>query len=219
MTSVPPAPSDPVPGSEGRRVAAIVVLGALLIGQLAFTLIGLLGFGLGGGSGLEIAIFVLVAVGVLSALLWLLVAIIGRRVRPAGALFAFCASVLDVALAALLLSGSLRPACSNQELAIIAEVPTYAGSEMSFEHEYSSGACTGSLDVAATADEVVAHYRGELERDGWTVAIDDVPTGSAEGEPVDTRELRANHDGAVFTIALESWSGRTSAVIRVDASA
>ena len=156
---------------------------------------------------------------VLSALLWLLIAVIGRRVRPAGALFALGAPVLDVALAALLLSGSLRPACSDQELAIIAEVPTYAGSEMTFEHEYSSDTCTGSLDVVATADEVVAHYRGELERDGWTVAIDDVPTGSAEGEPVDTRELQATRDGAVFTIALESWSGRTSAVIRVDASA
>ncbi|MEZ0235948.1 MAG: hypothetical protein ACAH81_13505, partial [Actinomycetota bacterium] len=91
--------------------------------------------------------------------------------------------------------------------------------EMTFEHEYSSDTCTGSFDVVATADEVVAHYRGELERDGWTVAIDDVPTGSAEGEPVDTRELQATRDGAVFTIALESWSGRTSAVIRVDASA
>lgn len=219
MTSVPPPPSDPRAGSEGRRVAAILLLGALLIGQLVFTLIGLLGFGLGGGSGLEIAIFVLVAGGVLSALLWLLLAVIGRRVRPAGALFALGAPVLDVALAALLLSGSLRPACSDQELAIIAEVPTYAGSEMTFEHEYSSDTCTGSFDVVATADEVVAHYRGELERDGWTVAIDDVPTGSAEGEPVDTRELQATRDGAVFTIALESWSGHTNAAIRVDVPA
>ena len=52
---------------------------------------------------------------------------------------------------------------------------------MTFEYEYSSGACSGSLDVMATADEVVAHYRGELERDGWTVAIDDVPTGIPGG--------------------------------------
>ena len=217
MRSVPPSPSDASAGSEGWRVAAIVVIGALLLGQLVFTLIGLLGFGLGGGSGLEIGIFVLVALGVLSALLWLLIAVTGRRVRPAGALFALVAPVLDVALAALILSGSLRPSCSDQELAIIAEVPTYAGTEMTFEHEYSSGACSGSLDVMATADEVVAHYRGELERDGWTVAIDDVPTASPEGETVDTRELRANRDGAVFTIALESWSGRTIAAIRVDA--
>ena len=73
--------------------------------------------------------------------------------------------------------------------------------------------------MTATADEVVAHYRNELEGDGWTVAIDDVPTAAPEGEAVDTRELRAERDGAVFTIALESWSGRTSAAIRVDASA
>ena len=84
MRSVPPSPSDASAGSEGWRVAAIVVLGALLLGQLVFTLIGLLGFGLGGGSGLEIGIFVLVALGVLSALLWFLIAVIGRRVRPAG---------------------------------------------------------------------------------------------------------------------------------------
>lgn len=217
MTSVPPPPSDVLPGSGGRRVAAIVVLGASLLAQLVFTLIGLLGFGLGGGSGLEIGLFVLVAVGVLAALVWLVIAVIGRRVRPIVALFALVAPVLDVALAALILSGSLRPACSDQELAIIAEVPTYAGTEMTFGSESSTGACTGSLDVMATADEVVAHYRGELERDGWTVAIDDVPTASSEGEPVDTRELQANRDGAGFAIALESWSGRTSAAIRVDA--
>jgi hypothetical protein len=56
-----------------------------------------------------------------------------------------------------------------------------------------------------------------LEWDGWTVAIDDVAAGSPEGEPVDTRELRADRDGEVFTVALESWSGRTSAAIRVHA--
>jgi hypothetical protein len=159
MTSIPPPSTDALPGSEGGgwRVAAIVALWALLLCQLAFTVIGLLGFGLGGGSG------------------------------------------------------------PDRELAIIAEVPTYAGAEMAFEHEYSSGACSGYLDVMATADDVVEHYRIELERDGWTVAIDDVPTGSPEGEPVDTRELRAVRDGAEFTVALESWSGRTSAAIRVEA--
>ena len=200
-------------------MVAIVVLGILLLGQLVFTLIGLLGFGLGGGSGPEIGLFAVVAVGALLALLWLLTAVVGRRVRPTTALFALVVPVLDVALAVLILSGSLRPACTAQELAIIAEVPTYAGAKMTFEHEYSSGACSGSLDVTATADEVVAHYRNELEGDGWTVAIDDVPTAAPEGEAVDTRELRAERDGAVFTIALESWSGRTSAAIRVDASA
>jgi hypothetical protein len=216
MTSVPPPPSA-LPGSEGWRVAAIVGLWALLLGQLVFTLIALLGFGLGGGSGLEIGLFVLVAVGGVSALLWLLIAVVGRRVRPARALFALGAPMLDVVIAALILSGSLRPACSGRELAIIAEVPTYAGAEITFEHEYSSGACSGSLDVMATADEVAEHYRSELERDGWTVAIDDESTGSSEGGSVDTRELRANRDGAVFAVALETWSGQTSVAIRVEA--
>lgn len=217
MPSVPPPPSDALPGSGGWRVVAIVVLGILLLGQLVFTLIGLVGFGLGGGSGLEFWLFVVVAVGVLLALLWLLVAVIGRRVRPAKACFAVVAPVLDVAIAALILSGSIGPSCSDQELAIIAEVPTYASADMTFEYESSSGACSGSLDVTASADEVLAHYRRELKRDGWTVAIDDVPTESPEGEPVDTRELQANRDGEVFAIALESWSGHTNAAIRVDA--
>ena len=219
MPSVPPPPSDALPRSGGWRVVAIVVIGVLLLGQLVFTLIGLIGFGLGGGSGLEFQLFVVVALGVLLALLWLLAAVIGRRVRPAKACFAVVAPVLDVAIAALILSGSLRPSCSDQELAIIAEVPTYAGADMTFEYEPSSGACTGSLDVTATADEVLAHYRRELERDGWTVAIDDVPTESAEGEPVDTRELQANRGDEALAIALESWSGHTNVAIRVDASA
>jgi hypothetical protein len=180
-----------------------------------FTLVGLLGFGLGGGSGPEIGLFVLVAVGGCAALSWLLVAVVRRRVRPAMALVALSAPVLDIAIAAIILSGSLRPLCSDRELAIIAEVPTYAGAEVTFEHESATGACSGSLEVTATADEVVEHYRTELERDGWTVAIDDVAAGSPEGEPVDTRELRADREGEVFTVALESWSGRTSAAIRV----
>lgn len=217
MTSLPSPPGDAVPGSDAWRAAAIVVLAALLLGQLVFTLIGLIGFGLSGGSSLEIWLFVVVAVGVLLALLWSLIAVIGRRVGPAKALFALVAPVLDVALAALILSGSLRPSCSDQELAIIAEVPTYAGADMTFEYESSSGACSGSLEVTATADEVLAHYRRELERNGWTVAIDDVPTESPDGEPVDVRELEANRDGQVLAIALESWSGHTNAAIRVDA--
>lgn len=65
----------------------------------------------------------------------------------------------------------------------------------------------------------MAHYRSELERDGWTVAVGDVPTGSPEGERIDTRELHANRDDDALTIALESWSGHTNAAIRVDAPA
>ena len=217
MPSLPPPPSDALPGAGPWRVIAIVALGFLLLAQLVFTSIGLLGFGLGGGSGLEIGLFVVVAVGVLWALLWLLVAVMRRRVRPAKALIALAAPVLDVALAALILSGSLGPSCSDQEQAIIAEVPTYAGAHVTFEHESSSGACAGSLDVTATADEVLMHYRRELERDGWTVVVNDVATESAEGEPVDARELRASRDSAAFDITLESWSGHTSAAIRVDA--
>ena len=81
MPSVPPPPRDALPGSESRRVVAIVVLGVLLAGQLVFTLMGLLGFGLGGGSALEFGLFVVVAVGGLSTLLWLLSAVIGRRIQ------------------------------------------------------------------------------------------------------------------------------------------
>jgi hypothetical protein len=217
MPSVPPPPSASAPVSGGWRVVAVVVLGVVLVGQLVFVLTGLLGFGLGGGSGLEIGLFAVVAVGVLVALMWLLIAVIGSRVRPATALLSLVAPVLDVALAALILSGSLGASCSDQELAILDEIPAYAGADPTFGYESSSGTCSGSIDVTATADEVLAHYQRELERDGWTLTIDDVPAASPEGGSVETHELRANREGAVFTIALESWSGRTSAGIRVDA--
>ena len=46
-----------------------------------------------------------------------------------------------------------------------------------------------SLDVTASADEVLAHYRSELE-DGWTVAVGDVPTGSPEGNRSNARTPR-----------------------------
>jgi hypothetical protein len=217
MRTIPPPPRGALPRSEGRRVVAIGVLGIVLVVQVVFSLIGLLAFGLGGGTGLEIGLFVVVAIGLLATVLYLLIAVIARRLRPAKALVALAAPVLDVALAALILSGSLRPSCSDPELAIIADVPAYAGTEMTFAYEPASGACVGSLDVTATADEVVAHYRSELQRDGWTVVVDDVVTGSSEGEPFESREVRADRDGAVFTIALESWSSHTSAAIRVDA--
>jgi hypothetical protein len=217
MPPIPPPPRDTLSGAGPSRVIAIVLLGFLLLAQLVFTLIGLLGFGLSGGSGLEFGLFVVVAVGVLWALLWLFLAVKRRSVRPATALIAIAAPVLDVALAALILSGSLGSSCSDQEQAILAEIPTYGGSNVTFDHESSSGACAGSLNVTATADEVLTHYTRELERDGWTVVVDDVPTGSAEGEPVDAQELRARRDGAAFDIAVESWSGQTSAAIRVDA--
>ena len=216
MPSEPPPPHDTSPASWGWRVVAIVVLGVLLAGQIVFTLLGLLGFGLGGGSSLEIWLFVVVAVGVLLALLWLLMAVIRSSARPATALFGLVALLFDVGLAALILSGRLGPSCSDRELAIIAEVPPFAGDATTFEYESSSGACTSLLDVTATADEVLEHYRMELERDGWTVSVDDVPTESQEGGSTDTRELRASREGEVFTVALESWSGRTSAAIRVN---
>jgi hypothetical protein len=53
--------------------------------------------------------------------------------------------------------------------------------------------------------------------DGWNVVVQNVPTEAPEGESVDVRELHANRDGALFTIALESYFGQTSAAIRVDA--
>jgi hypothetical protein len=49
------------------------------------------------------------------------------------------------------------------------------------------------------------------------VAVQEVPTEVPEGEPVEVHELTASREEALFTIALEYFSGHTSAAIRVDA--
>jgi hypothetical protein len=217
MTSTAPPPRPDMPGTSAHgRGVALALLIVALVGQVLFILGGLVWLSLGGATGLGFGVFLLLAAGAGWALLWLVGAVIRERVPPNRALFALVVPLADVlivvSLAMIVLSGS----CSERELAIIDEIAQYPGATAAFQYESSSGSCAASVELEAAPDDVLEHYRGELERDGWTVAITTVPT-EAEGAPVTSKELSANRGSDSFTIALESSSGHTSAAIRVDA--
>jgi hypothetical protein len=217
MTSTAPPPRPDVPGTSAHgRGVAIVLLIVALIAQVIFILGGLVGLSLGGATGLGLGVFLLLAAGAGWALLWLVSAVIRERVPPNRALFALVVPLADVlivvSLAAIVLGGS----CSERELAIIDEIAQYPAATAAFQYESSSRSCAASVELEAAPDDVLQHYRRELERDGWTVAITSVPT-EAEGVPATSMELSANRGSDFFTIALESSSGTTSIAIRVDA--
>jgi hypothetical protein len=193
------------------------MLGAALICQLFLVLVGAIGIGLGGASGSQVWLFVLIGLGGLGALLALEVAILRGRVQARFAWAALAVLILDVVFAMLLSNGALAGRCSEAELAISNEIPSYGGLGGTFEPEPSTGACAAHLEVEASADDVLSYYERALREDGWTVVVQETPTEAPEGEPVDVRELTATREGALFTIALESYAGRTSAAIRVDA--
>jgi hypothetical protein len=115
--------------------------------------------------------------------MWLLGGILRRRVRPSRALLALVFALADVLIVVFLAAGSLGGSCSDRESMIIDHIAQYPGAPATFDYESSTGSCAASLEVAASPEDVLAHYRGELESDGWTVAIEDVPTESG-GEPV-----------------------------------
>jgi hypothetical protein len=209
-------PDWPATSTRGRGVA-IVLLIVALIAQVLFLLGGLIGLSLAGATGLGFGVFVLVAAGAGWALLWLLGALIRDRIRPTRALLALVVPLADVLIVGVLATGTaFSGSCSERELAIIGDIAPYPGATAAFEFEPSSGSCTASVELEAAPNDLLEHYRGELESDGWTVAITTVPV-EAEGEPVTAKDLSASRGPESFRIALESSSGHTSAVIRVDA--
>jgi hypothetical protein len=218
MTSTAPPPRPDIPGTSAHgRGVAIVLMVVALTAQVLFVLGGLVLLSLGGATGLGFGVFLLVAAGAGWALLWLVAAILRGRVPPNRALLALVVPLADVLIVVFLSTGTaFGGSCSERELAIIDEIAPYPGAAAAFDYESSSGACAASLEVAASPQEVLGHYRGELEDDGWTVLTEDVPAES-EGEPVTVKELSAHRGSDSFTIALESYSGHTSAAIRVDA--
>ena len=216
LGSIPGKPPDHGT-SEPRRAAAVWILAAALICQLTLILVGLVAIGLGGASGSQLRLFMLIGLGGLAALSVLEVLILTGRVQVRVAWAALAVLALDVVFALLLVGGGLAGPCTDAQLAIISEIPSYGGLGGSFELESSTGACVAQLEVEASADEVLSYYERALREDGWTVVVQEVPAEAPEGEPVDVRELRASREGALFTIALESYSGHTSAAIRVEA--
>jgi hypothetical protein len=225
MTTVPPrkdlgsmAPRSSDHGAtEPRRAVAVWILAAALICQLILVLVGLIAIGLGGASGPQLRFFLLVGLGGLAVLLLLEVLVLIGRVQARVAWAALAVLALDVVFGLLIGGARLAGRCSDAELAIVSEIPSYGGLEGAFELESSTGACAAQLEVEASADEVVSYYERVLREDGWTVVVEAVPTEAPEGEPVDVRELTASREGALFTVALESYSGHTSAAIRVEA--
>lgn len=202
---------------EPRRAVAVWILAAALVGQLTLVVFGLIAIGLGGASGPELRLFVLIGLGGLAVLVLLEIAILIGRVKARLAWTAVAVLALDIVFATLLVSGGLAGRCSDAELAIISEIPSYRGLGGAFELEASSGACAAQLEVDASADQVLSYYERQLREDGWTVVVQEVPTEAPEGEPVDVRELSASREDALVTIAVESYSGHTSAAIRVEA--
>ncbi len=193
------------------------MLGIALVCQLLIVLAGSIAIGLGGASGSELRLFALIGLIGLGVLVLLEVAIVRRRLRARVAWAAVAVLLLDVVFVTVLGSGALAGRCSEAELAIVSEIPPYADLGEGFALESSTGACVAQLEVEASADDVLAHYEQALREDGWAVVIEETPTDAPEGDPVDVKELTASRDGALFTIALEYYSGRTSAAIRVEA--
>lgn len=207
---------DVAEAPRAGRVLATAVLALVLAAQLMFVFVGLVGMALGGVSVWQFWLFVVVAVGVLWGLLWVTVAIIRRRQRPRAAVLALVAPVVDLALYAVVTGGLFAGSCTARETQIIDEVPPFGGADIEFGYEAQSGSCAGSLDVTATADEVTDHYERELDADGWNVVIEDVPA-HGDDDTLVVKDLTASRGDERFTIALESYSGRVNAAIRIDA--
>ena len=214
VTEFPPRPDTGNRWTVGR-IVAVFVLALALIAQVLLFLGYVFVLLLEGTTALEFGVFVLVTAGVGWGLLWLLIAMVRERVAPIRALLVLVALVADVLIVVVLTTGTIGGSCSERERAIINEITQYPGAS-TFRYEPASGACTTSLEVEAPPQEVLAHYRKELQDDGWTVSITDVPTES-EGEPVTAKDLTAQRGTDSFSIALESFAGQTSAAIRVDA--
>jgi hypothetical protein len=214
-SSVPERPDHP-PTQEVRLT--VIVLGVVSAAQLMFLLVSLLFMAFGGGTGWQFILLVVIGGGALAWIFWLLVAISRRRVRVGTAFLALAVPLADVVLVAVLSAGFLGGSCTDEEVRLSKEIPTFGAADMSFDYEPESGACAGSLEVAASAEDVLTHYQRELEDDGWSVRTEETPSGDdPEGEPVVTAELSARLGSASFTIALESFSGQTNAALRIDA--
>ena len=211
----PPRPDTAARSASGRGVAIAVLLVAL-VAHVLFSLGCIFVLLVGGTTALQFAVVLLVAVGVGLALLWLVGAIIRERVPPTRALLVVIVPLADVLIAILLTMGTFGGSCSDRELAIIDEIAQYPGANATFNYESSSGSCAASFEVQASPEDVLEHYRRELESDGWQVEIENVPT--SDGVAVSAKDLSAQRDGDSFTIAMESFPpDNTSAAVRVDA--
>jgi hypothetical protein len=106
--------------------------------------------------------------------------------------------------------------CSEEDLQLAQQIPPYGGAQLEFFDDPEGPGCATQLEVEASATEVLDHYEGVLEDDGWDVTVQDVPV--VEGpEGMTVADLVAVRGGSEVTIALEAFDGQVSAAIRVDA--
>lgn len=142
-------------------------------------------------------VFVAVAGAGLVVLGLTLIRVSGRRWIPLTGLVILPIAIADVAVFALIGAGALGGSCTERELAVTRDLAAFPGSEIEYAYESESGSCTGGIDVRATPDEVVDHFRAELGSDGWTITGEDRQSGKAEGgEDFVTAELTAERRGA-----------------------
>lgn len=125
--------------------------------------------------------------------------------------------VLGLAIVAIVLFfvGTSGRSCSEEDLQLAQQIPPYGGAQLEFFDDPEGPGCAATLEVEASASEVLGHYEAVLEDEGWDVSVQDTPVESPEG--VTAADLLAVRGGSEVTIALQSFEGQVSAAIRVDA--
>jgi hypothetical protein len=98
------------------------------------------------------------------------------------------------------------------------ELAVYPGTHVALTTDYDEGGCAGELVTHDGPKVVVAHYRRELQRHGWTVTKADAGE-AAEGQDIEVGGLAASRADLGFGLVYEAGSGLqgggTSAVIRI----
>ena len=117
-----------------------------------------------------------------------------------------------VLLGACVLGGS----CTEEDQRLAGRIPPYGGVDLEYFGSVEFEGCAAVLEVEADPDEVMDHYRGVLEADGWDVSVDDIRVEGIEG--ASAADLTARRDGSVIEITLEAFPRRESSSHEVNAS-
>lgn len=210
----PPSPTREKPGVA--RIVGIIAVAIVLAAQILFLLSGLFA-ALYGATEAQTGVFFLVAGGAVAALVWLLVKLGRRTFRPATAWFAAASIIVDGVLVAGIFSPVFTGACSDQEVAITQQIPSYPGTVSDFGYNTSTGSCGANFGVNADPQDVVAYYQRQLEAAGWTVSVQHQHGQVEGGGDVIAVDVHATRGPETFDIAIESYQGMTSASLYVDA--
>jgi hypothetical protein len=124
-------------------------------------------------------------------------------------------AIVAIVAIAVFLVGTSGGSCSEEDLKLAQQIRPYGGAQLEFFDDPEGPGCATTLEVEASASEVLGHYEAVLADEGWDVSVQDTPVESPEG--VTAADLVAVRGGSEATIALESFEGQVSAAIRVDA--